>query len=305
MRRGGFDLALAGLLTVAACAGSAVAGRAAQPPVPMDALGYAVVAVATLALALRRTRPLVALAVAAVGTFTYLILGYAYGPVLLAFMLAVYSATRYAALRPALWLLAASLVLMVLHLPTSDRSLGWLGAVPVAAWVVVPGALGYSLRLRHDAALRERADVIQQRVSDERLRVAQEVHDIVGHGLAAIKMQADVALHVMARKPDQAEQALQAISRTSQQALGELRATLATVRRGNGDDRAMATGLDGLWSAGLCLVAEESIRQKRPLPVGEIRSDAEVKLVKRLVNSTGYILAIGNINAVRLVDINS
>jgi myo-inositol 2-dehydrogenase/D-chiro-inositol 1-dehydrogenase len=31
-----------------------------------------------------------------------------------------------------------------------------------------------------------------------------------------------------------------------------------------------ASGLDGLWSAGLCLVAEESIRQKRPLPVAEM-----------------------------------
>ena len=31
-----------------------------------------------------------------------------------------------------------------------------------------------------------------------------------------------------------------------------------------------ASGLDGLWSAGLCLVAEESIRQGRPLPVGEL-----------------------------------
>ena len=31
-----------------------------------------------------------------------------------------------------------------------------------------------------------------------------------------------------------------------------------------------ATGLDGLWSAGLCLVAEESIRQRKPLPVGEM-----------------------------------
>lgn len=30
-----------------------------------------------------------------------------------------------------------------------------------------------------------------------------------------------------------------------------------------------ATGMDGLWSAGLCLVAEESIRQGKPLPVGE------------------------------------
>ena len=32
----------------------------------------------------------------------------------------------------------------------------------------------------------------------------------------------------------------------------------------------IATGLDGLWSAGLCLVAEESIRQNKPLPVGEL-----------------------------------
>lgn len=32
----------------------------------------------------------------------------------------------------------------------------------------------------------------------------------------------------------------------------------------------IATGLDGLWSAGLCLVAEESIRQKKPLPVGDM-----------------------------------
>lgn len=31
-----------------------------------------------------------------------------------------------------------------------------------------------------------------------------------------------------------------------------------------------ASGLDGLWSAGLCLVAEESIRQGLPLPVGEL-----------------------------------
>ena len=32
----------------------------------------------------------------------------------------------------------------------------------------------------------------------------------------------------------------------------------------------IASGIDGLWSAGLCLVAEESIREKKPLPVGEM-----------------------------------
>jgi myo-inositol 2-dehydrogenase/D-chiro-inositol 1-dehydrogenase len=34
--------------------------------------------------------------------------------------------------------------------------------------------------------------------------------------------------------------------------------------------RASANGRDGLWSAALCLLAEESIRQKRALPVGKL-----------------------------------
>lgn len=47
----------------------------------------------------------------------------------------------------------------------------------------------------------------------------------------------------------------------------EIAQCVAMVRSGR---KPAATGLDGLWSAGLCLVAEESIRQGRPLPVGEL-----------------------------------
>ena len=50
---------------------------------------------------------------------------------------------------------------------------------------------------------------------------------MVGHGLAAINMQAEIALHLLPRKPEQAEAALTAISRTSKEALDELRVTLA------------------------------------------------------------------------------
>lgn len=53
---------------------------------------------------------------------------------------------------------------------------------------------------RREVAKRNRAEAIRQRVEDERLRVAQEVHDVVGHGLAAIKVTSDVALHVMSNK---------------------------------------------------------------------------------------------------------
>jgi myo-inositol 2-dehydrogenase/D-chiro-inositol 1-dehydrogenase len=53
--------------------------------------------------------------------------------------------------------------------------------------------------------------------------------------------------------------------------LFELREEIAQcVRMVRGESHGLATGLDGLWSAGLCLVAEESIRQRRPLPVAEM-----------------------------------
>lgn len=51
----------------------------------------------------------------------------------------------------------------------------------------------------------------------------------------------------------------------------ELREQIARcVQMVRADVEPAASGVDGLWSAGLCLVAEESIRQRRPLPVGEL-----------------------------------
>lgn len=47
----------------------------------------------------------------------------------------------------------------------------------------------------------------------------------------------------------------------------EIAQSIEMVRTGK---RPIATGLDGLWSAGLCLVAEESIRQGKPLPVADM-----------------------------------
>ncbi|GAA3033201.1 sensor histidine kinase [Streptosporangium longisporum] len=246
IRSSAADLGTAALLAVAAVAGSAVADEVGRPSVPMGTWGHVLVVIAALGLAARRRRPLVTLTTAAVCTGVYLALGYAYGPVILVLMIAVYSAARHAPPRAFAWCAAATSALLLVHLLTSDRALGWLGVVPTAAWVAVPGALGHSLRLRHQADRRARAEAIRQGLSDERLRVAQEVHDVVGHGLAAIKMQADVALHVMSRRPEQARVALEAISRSSGQALGELRTTLAVVRHADGDDHAPAAGLGRL-----------------------------------------------------------
>nr|WP_245354251.1 histidine kinase [Brachybacterium sacelli] len=105
-----------------------------------------------------------------------------------------------------------------------------VGLVPAAAWVALPFSIGLARHLAADARSRARADADERLVQAERLRIAQEVHDVVGHGLAAIQMQADIALHVRDTRPGQSEEALRAISAASAEALDELRSTLSSIR---------------------------------------------------------------------------
>lgn len=241
------DAVLAVVLAAAGVVATASADAAGEPDRPLDALGIALVVAAALALAFRRRHPLATLVLSTVLTSTYLVVGYTYGPILVSFLIAVYTAARHLPTRQSLTAAAVALPVLLLHLLTNSAALpGFLGVVPGSAWVVVPYALGASLRQNALAAERARTELVRERVADERLRVAQEVHDVVGHGLAAIKMQADVALHVLGKRPEQAETALEAISRTSTDALDELRSTLDLVRGGDEAARAAAPGLDRL-----------------------------------------------------------
>ncbi|MEV1328890.1 histidine kinase [Micromonospora costi] len=235
------DAALALVLLAFGLAGTAPS--AAQRGVDADARAYALVVAAALALAVRRRWPFATLAVVAVTTTAYLLL-YPYGPILVSFFVAVYTVAVHRPLRPAAVGGAVALALLTVHVFAGARPPGLLGLMPAAAWVVVPFAVGTTVRLTREATARNRAEEARQLADGERLRVAQEVHDVVGHGLAAIHMQAEIALHLLEKRPEQAETALAAISRTSKEALDELRVTLAVVRRGDGTaERAPAPGL--------------------------------------------------------------
>lgn len=158
--------------------------------VPVDALAALLVAVAALGLVLRRSRTEVTLVVTTAATATYLAIGYPYGPVMFSFAVAVFSLARHRPLRPGLALAGAALVAVLVHLFTQDRALdGMLGIVPAASWVALPFAVGLARRLVVEGRERERAAADRSLVEDERLRLAHEVHDVVGHGLAAIQMQ--------------------------------------------------------------------------------------------------------------------
>lgn len=197
------------------------------------------IVVAGAATALRRRWPLVSMLVVVSATSLYLVLGYPYGPIFVFVLVTVYAMARRLPLGQAGAWAAAALALLSVHLLT-DSSSSLTGLAPATAWIAVPFSIGASRRAVAEAALREREAADQRLVDAERLRLSQEVHDVVGHGLAAIQMQADIALHVQENRPEQAREALQNISRASGEALDELRGVLAAVHAESGDARAPA-----------------------------------------------------------------
>ncbi|MFF0256645.1 sensor histidine kinase [Micromonospora zamorensis] len=234
------DAALALVLLGFGLLATGLAGDNQPGSRPVDAASRVLIAVAALALLFRRRAPIATLAVVTVATSTYLVFGYPYGPILVAFLIAVYTVAVRLPVRPAALAVGGAFVLLMAHVFWSrGPAPGWAGVLPASAWVVVPFAVGVVVRVNRETAARSRAEAARDRAEqarrqadEERLRIAQEVHDVVGHGLAAISMQAEIALHLLPKRPEQAETALTAISRTSREALDELRVTLGAVRQG-------------------------------------------------------------------------
>jgi signal transduction histidine kinase len=89
-------------------------------------------------------------------------------------------------------------------------------------------ALRVATRERVVREAREREEEGRRRVADERLRIARELHDELGHSLVAINVRAGVALDLHDSQDPSA--ALQDIKHASATALRDLRATLSLLR---------------------------------------------------------------------------
>jgi signal transduction histidine kinase len=225
----------------------------------VDFAGYVCVAVAGLALSVRRRWPMVALFGSAAGVMGYIVREYAGGPVFLAPLVVVYTLAvhrdRRGALVPTAIAVGSLLVAGAVVDPTGNGLIHLL----YVSWAIAALFLGEATRSRRErvAALEERARYLEEsheeearrRVAEERLRLARDLHDVVAHSLASISVQAGVGAHVIDQHPEEARAALLAIKEVSKEALGELRATLGVLRQGADDDGAPlapAPGLDGL-----------------------------------------------------------
>ncbi|WP_433722764.1 sensor histidine kinase [Actinoplanes sp. CA-051413] len=230
-----FDAVLAAAVTLV-CLLSAVESPAAGPHESAW-----VTLVASLAmgapLAVRRLVPLgaaaVVLSAAAVCLATGLVPDFAFpGPVLAA-GIALYSVGAHVPGRRAVVTLMAGAALVAAATVVADDSADGPGSFEVALVVLVFGVcwlLGWTLRERRAHAARTAAQATKQAVTEERLRIAREIHDIVGHSLTVIAVKSAIGSHVAAERPAEASAALDVIAATSRSALTELRRAVGALR---------------------------------------------------------------------------
>jgi signal transduction histidine kinase len=207
--------------------------------------------VATLALAWRRCSPVITLAVVVALVAGYLMARYPYGPIQLCMVFAMFEVARLCALRTSLLscfgAVAVTATAMLFRAFVRADAPALLLAL-WSSWLVVPWSLGALVRVRTAAAQRARQDLATRAALEERLRLAREVHDVAGHGLAAVAMQAGVALLVLDEQPEQVKKSLEAIQSTSAKALADLRTMLDAFhsRAGADADDQAASGADRL-----------------------------------------------------------
>ena len=108
------------------------------------------------------------------------------------------------------------------------------GLVGLAPWLA--GRATRARRGRAEALDRERDQRARAAASEERQRIARELHDVVAHGVVLMVLQAQGARRILDHDTERAREALEAIEETGQTALAEIRRSLGILR----DDHARA-----------------------------------------------------------------
>ena len=232
------------VLEVVVLAGTRFASRFHPHSRPLDwiALGLLVLAGGTIGLS--RRWPLGAVGVALAAVLTYHQLGYSPGSIDLALMVGLYKA----ATPPRRWrAVALGAITVIGYAVVGLLSPGGLSPEALLLGIsAVLASLGLGLAVSGQRAYarQKREEETQRRVTEERLRIARELHDVVSHSISSINVQAGVAAHVMGERPEQAREALVAIRETSKDTLRELRGILQVLRQVDDvEPRAPAPGL--------------------------------------------------------------
>ncbi|MFF4832511.1 sensor histidine kinase [Streptomyces sp. NPDC001315] len=243
-----FDVAVALALMGCATLGGSLTLPGAELPDTRTAT--LLMGVSCLVLLKHRSHPRTALTVTALCTVGAVAMGYLVTPLLLAPVMAalywlatltdrkttrVYGITTMVAV-----MIAAACSDTMGHLSVLLRTIGPF------FWLLLPLAAGNMTRLRRaylkavqaraEHAERTREEEARLRVTEERMRIARELHDVVAHHLALANAQAGTAAHLALTRPQQTKQILTDLTGTTSSALRELKATLGLLRQNDDPD---------------------------------------------------------------------
>jgi signal transduction histidine kinase len=261
--------------------------------VPVDPLGNALLLAGPLALFARRRHPVPTLLVTVVVTCVFILRGHAYGPVFISPIIAVCNAIALGHRRVAWTTWAAAYVFFVVYTTwlTPNSHSDWFHSLAVAAIMGLVLVVAEFARVRKERLVeREQTEAEESRrqASEERLTMAQELHDVLAHNISLIHVQASTALHLIDDHPEQARTALTTIKQASKDVLAEMRSVLNVLR----DDapRSPTAGLDRLDElierSGLPTV-KRVVGEVRPLPPGVERAGYRI-VQETLTNVTRH-----------------
>jgi signal transduction histidine kinase len=229
------------IVGVASVFGQDIAGEDFRDPNGVAVLTALVV---SAPIAVRRRYPLAALTVSAIGILAHILADFPEGGLPLAVLFLTYTAGAWCPPRNAIAALGVVVTVILILGIVGSPGLDAVGVVAVLAQFAAGLAIGVALRSRRVATearvleAEERAEVERQSaaraLAEERLRIAQELHDVVAHSMSVIAVQAGVGAHVLDSRPDQARAALDAISSTSRGTLSEMRRLLGVLRDSEG-----------------------------------------------------------------------
>ena len=311
------DVIPALVLTGFLVAASTAQQRAVTDPHRIGAVGYLLLVGAGMALALRRRSPPLAYAGSLACTGVYLLVGDPPGPILLAPFLGLLVVLGATPSLP-IWIasaLSGAILLGAVHGVVYGWS--WPVALFASVWVGLAVVAGIALdarrrfvresRAREEWTQRSREEEARRRLVEERLQIAREMHDVIGHSLAVISLQAGVAEHLLASRPEEARKAVTAIRSVSKQALTELRSELAALRGDGltGADRRPTPGLSAL-PALAAQMRDAGLRVELDLPQGgmevpEIVSTAAYRIVQESLTNVARHAGTGTTATVRVL----
>jgi len=246
---------------------------------------YAIAGVVYLALVVLYRFPAVTVLLSAAGSVALIAMGSHYPITMAAFLFSLFAFalasdrrhTMAVAVPVKLGLLVAALI-----------AGAGIASLVVVLWAALATSLGNAVRNhrgylaevteRARRAERDAEDQARRRVAEERMRIARELHDVIGHHVALISVQAGAMSCLLDEDQAEARQSLAHIQRASANALDDLRMTVGLLREPGDGEQADAPpvdpvpGLDRLdelvgsfADAGLTVTREVTGRP-RPLP---------------------------------------